>query len=210
MKKYSRLLLKIGIVLILLFLDLWSKSIMQDLSNNGVLDFETGLTIIPHFFYLNYQGNSGAAFSMFTGKTIGLIIFTFVLLGVMGVVDWKIKTKNTWFYTGMILFYAGGIGNLVDRLFLGYVRDFIYFTFFPTVFNLADVFLVVGVICIMVYILFYYNKEKGIKQPTKDADQEQLDAIKQRKVEDGRVVEKSQYDKEEHVEKIDGDNDQRK
>lgn len=205
MKKYSRLLLKIGIVLILLFLDLWSKSIMQDLSKNGVLDFETGLTIIPHFFYLNYQGNTGAAFSLFTGKTIALVVFTFVLLGIMIFVDYKIKTKNTWFYTGMILFYAGGIGNLVDRLFLGYVRDFIYFTFFPTVFNLADVFLVVGVILIMVYILFYYNKEKQGKQEDKDVDQEKIDAIKERKVENGRLVEKSQYDKEEHVENIDGD-----
>lgn len=210
MKKYSRLLLKIGIVLILLFLDLWSKSIMQDLSKNGVLDFETGLTIIPHFFYLNYQGNTGAAFSLFTGKTIALIVFTFVLLGVMMFVDWKIKTKNTWFYAGMILFYAGGIGNLVDRLFLGYVRDFIYFTFFPTVFNLADVFLVVGVILIMIYILFYYNKEKMVKKEETDGDQEKIDAIKKRKVENGRVVEKSQYDKEEHVENVDGDKDNRK
>lgn len=185
---------------------------MQDLSQNGVLDFETGLTIIPHFFYLNYQGNSGAAFSMFSGKTIALIVFTLIMLIGMIILDYFIskRSKNTWFYTGMILFYAGGVGNLIDRLFLGYVRDFIYFTFFPTVFNLADVCLVVGVICIMVYILFYYNKEKGIELPKKEEDQARIDEIKARKVEDGRVVEKSQYDKEEHVETIDGEDNQGK
>ncbi len=211
MKKYSRLFLKIGIILILLFIDLWSKSLMEDLTKNGILDFETGLTIIPHILYFNYQSNTGAAFSLFSGQTIFLIIFTIVMLAVMVVVDCKLHTKNDWFYVGMILFYAGGIGNLVDRIFLGHVRDFIYLTFFPSVFNFADICLVVGIICIIVYILFYYSKEKQLPQKESmtelQEEQQKLDGIKERKVKDGRVVEKSQYEKEEHVEKWDDDKD---
>jgi signal peptidase II len=65
---------------------------------------------------------------------------------------------------------AGGIGNLVDRLTLGYVRDFVYFELIDfAVFNLADSALTVGVIFILIFILFYYmpeDKKKAKKEET--------------------------------------------
>ncbi len=206
MKKYGNIIIKLTVVLVLLFLDLWTKSIMQGLHNNGVLD-PSGIEVIPNFFYLRYQSNEGAAFSMLGGQTIFLIGFSAVMLVVMMVIDWKMPTKNKWFFIGVILFYAGGIGNLIDRLAYHYVRDFVYFTFFPTVFNLADTFLVVGVICIAIYLLFYHTKEQK-QAVVENEDQKMLDQ-KETILDGDRVVEKSQYTKEDHKETMNGESDHR-
>ena len=61
----------------------------------------------------------------------------------------------------MILIIAGGIGNLIDRVLLGYVVDYIQVSFFPPVFNLADSFVVVGVILLLVYVIFCTGKDDG-------------------------------------------------
>jgi signal peptidase II len=60
----------------------------------------------------------------------------------------------------LTLVTAGAVGNLVDRLFLGYVRDFISFSFFPPIFNIADSCLTVGIAIFMVYYIFFCKDPK--------------------------------------------------
>ena len=72
---------------------------------------------------------------------------------------WKIKTS---IYTISISFIVGGaIGNLIDRIFLGGVRDFLYFEFYPSfpTFNVADSFLCIGIVLMLIYIFFFSSKD---------------------------------------------------
>ena len=75
----------------------------------------------------------------------------------------------------MDLLAAGGLGNFIDRLFLGYVRDFLYFKLidFP-VFNVADSYVTIGLIILIILIMFVYNeKDFGFLPFVKDKNNEQ-------------------------------------
>lgn len=75
----------------------------------------------------------------------------------------------------MVLLAAGGLGNFVDRLFLGYVRDFLYFKLidFP-VFNVADSYVTIGLVILIILIMFVYNeKDFGFLPFVKDKSNEQ-------------------------------------
>ena len=75
----------------------------------------------------------------------------------------------------MVLLAAGGLGNFVDRLFLGYVRDFLYFKLidFP-VFNVADSYVTIGLVILIILIMFVYNeKDFGFLPFVKDKNNEQ-------------------------------------
>ena len=73
----------------------------------------------------------------------------------------NVKAKNTFYCLGFGFVIGGAVGNLVDRIALGYVRDFIFLDFMPTfpVFNLADSFLCVGAVMLAIYILFMSGKK---------------------------------------------------
>ena len=91
-----------------------------------------------------------------------LLIFSQILLSF----DAKYKPDSKLYSIGLSFVVGGAIGNLVDRIFLGGVRDFIVFEFwreFPT-FNVADSFIVVGVILLAIYIIFFSNEKKESKK----------------------------------------------
>lgn len=120
---------------------------------------------IPNFFSFYYTENTGAAWSMFSGSTIALIvvsIFIILLIVVYGVFT---KSKSPLLHVSLGLILGGAIGNLIDRIFLGYVRDFIKLEFinFP-IFNTADCFLTVGVVCLVVFYLIEFIKEVKCKK----------------------------------------------
>ena len=74
----------------------------------------------------------------------------------------------------LTLVLAGGIGNLIDRIRLGYVVDMLHFQFWPSypVFNVADMFVVVGVILFLLYYLFLYEKTDSKKAREEQAKKE--------------------------------------
>lgn len=108
-------------------------------------------------FHLSYLENRGAAFGMMQGKQWFLIIMTILVL--VGIVIYFKKIPDTssgkWMKFSFTLIIAGAIGNLIDRIFLNYVRDFLYFSLidFP-VFNFADTFVVIGVSVLLLVIIF--------------------------------------------------------
>ncbi len=93
---------------------------------------------------------------MLSSNTTTLIIFTVLFLCVFGIIDAYTTTFNGFYFAGFTLIVGGALGNFIDRIFLGYVRDFIKLEFmeFP-VFNFADMFLTVGVIFYVIYLVFY-------------------------------------------------------
>ena len=116
--------------------------------------------VIPHLFNFHYTQNTGAGFSILAGKTWLLILISVVMIIAIILYDFFAKRTNTLYNISFALILTGAIGNLVDRIFLGYVRDFIQFDFwqnFP-IFNVADICLTFGVIFFIIFILFL-NKE---------------------------------------------------
>lgn len=117
--------------------------------------------------------NYGASWSILSGATWLFIALACVFVAGMIAFDIFYKKDfgaNGWYKVGFAFLLGGIIGNLVDRIAFGYVRDFIKLDFinFP-IFNIADTALTVGCICLIVYLLFFSmrnnnNKEKMIKE----------------------------------------------
>ena len=151
MRTRYKITLYSNFVAILFTLDMLTKFFLDNKEItliNGVLSFSS-------------SHNTGAGFSIFSNKTLFLIIITSVFLIIFTLFNIFEKFKQSHLYLlSLSLIYAGAIGNLIDRLMLGYVRDFIYLQFinFP-VFNVADICLTVGVIIYAVNFLFF-NKNK--------------------------------------------------
>lgn len=125
------------------------------------------IPIIGDFFQLTFAKNTGAAWSMFSGKMSFLVLMTLLSLAVfcyfLKDVDFK---KNIMYSLSISLMIGGTLGNFYDRLFRGYVVDFIHFNFFGydfPIFNFADIFLVSGVIGLGIYILFLEGKQNENK-----------------------------------------------
>ena len=97
-----------------------------------------------------------------------LIILTSVLMVILAVVLVKKIVRHPLGRTALVLILAGGIGNLIDRVRLGYVVDMFNFQFMSyPVFNVADICVVCGVILLVIYYLFFYEKydaKKGGKK----------------------------------------------
>ncbi len=111
----------------------------------------------PNVFHLHYISNYGAAWGILSGKQGFLIILTSLITIGMMIYLWQLRKikGQTGEKVALILILSGAIGNLIDRIFLGYVRDFFYFALidFP-VFNVADMFVVIGVGLWMIILLF--------------------------------------------------------
>lgn len=108
------------------------------------------------------HGNTGAAFGIMQGKTLVLVIVSVIMIIALFVFNFFVKNKN-WFYCISFGFIIGGaVGNLIDRIMLQYVRDFIYLDFLPNfpIFNLADSFLCIGAVMFAIFILFMQGKGK--------------------------------------------------
>lgn len=160
-KQYWVLLgIKLGIILGLLVLDLWTKSFFASRYEAGAGD----ITVLQSIFSFTYTENTGAAFSLFSNSTTVLTVLSVLFVVGFFVFDWFERQKNGWYVIGFTLISAGAVGNFVDRIWLGYVRDFMRFDFitFP-IFNVADVCLTVGLVCYGIYVLFYSHKKEQVK-----------------------------------------------
>lgn len=102
--------------------------------------------------------NTGAAFSSFTGKTAALAIVTAIALVLITIYFHRQKHKHPLMTVSYAMIVGGGIGNLYDRIFQGYVTDFIRLFPFNFIFNFADVCVVIGAILLIVYYLFIDEK----------------------------------------------------
>ena len=144
------------LIVVVLALDLVTKYVFDGMFAEG-----TGVSL--GIFNLIIVHNHGAAWGIFSGNQVGLVILSLAFLAIF--IWFYVKDKKkSWLLTVTFAFLcAGCIGNLYDRLVFGYVRDFIQFAFWQSfpVFNFADVFLTVGVVMFVIYLLIYsFKKEK--------------------------------------------------
>ena len=118
------------------------------------------VTFIPKVIDFVYVKNNGAAFNILAGKIELLSLISVVFaVGVIWHIIYK-NPQNKMFRLSLMLLFAGAVGNVIDRIFRGFVVDFIKTTFidFP-VFNIADIAIVCGAILLSVYVLFFENRK---------------------------------------------------
>lgn len=120
------------------------------------------IVLIKDVLSLQFLKNTGAVWGLMSGKTTFLSIFTVVVLVFIIYFYLKIPTGRKYNVLKIIVVFitAGAVGNLIDRIFLGYVVDFIYFELinFP-LFNFADCCLTVSSILLFLLAIFYYKDE---------------------------------------------------
>lgn len=121
------------------------------------------ITLIPKVLKFVFHKNDGAVWGIMSGKTILLTVITILILILMIWFYFRIPTKRRFFALQLILIFvaAGAVGNLMDRITLGYVTDFIYFELidFP-VFNVADCYITVSAFLLVFLVLFFYKEEE--------------------------------------------------
>jgi len=136
--------------IIIILLDQISKIIISSFFSLG-----QSIKVIKNFFYLTYAHNYGGAWSILSNKITLLVILTFIIIFILiKYMDrFKINKKNI---IAFALLFGGIMGNLMDRICFGYVKDFFDFKIlgynFP-VFNVADIEIVIGVFLIAIAIL---------------------------------------------------------
>lgn len=122
------------------------------------------IVVIPGFFHITYVENTGMAWSLLSGQQGFLSLVAAIAIGVM---IWYLMTKkpDRLSVIGLSLMIGGAAGNLIDRLWLGYVRDFLDFYIggyqgydFP-VFNIADSALTIGVMILFIAMIKEEKKE---------------------------------------------------
>ena len=120
--------------------------------------------IIRNFFYIDYVKNTGAAWSIFSGKVPFLTAVSVIEMIVIAVILVRMHRKHETVYcVALSLMLGGAAGNLIDRVMLGYVRDFLHFYplgySFP-VFNIADCGITIGMFIVILLMFLEDRKEK--------------------------------------------------
>lgn len=168
-KRWLTCLIEVFIAGILVAIDLITKEfIYGSCVENGKIN------IIEGVFSFTAVENTGAGFGIFANNTLALTIVSFICsIILIAFMFYSYKRRNLWLRSALILILGGAIGNIVDRIMLGYVRDFIYFELINfAVFNFADSCLTVGTIVLIIYVVFFYSKEEKELQELRKAQNE--------------------------------------
>lgn len=152
------------ITLITLMLDILTKQIVL----NFMIEHQS-IPIIKNFFSITFAKNTGVAFSFLEGK-VPLIIFmtSIVIIFILKYIKTTNPNKLETICYGLIL--GGAIGNLLDRLIYGYVIDFLDFNLFGypfPIFNLADTFIVIGIIILLILSIIESRNQNEINKQRK-------------------------------------------
>lgn len=155
------------IALVLLVAD----QVVKHLVRTGI-DLGQSIPFLPHVLDLTYVQNTGAAFSMLAQHTWILILISAIIVVVVAAFVRRGFFQGWLGLTAAMLVMCGAVGNLIDRVLLGYVTDMFQTTFMNfAVFNLADCYITVGVVLLFIYVLFFYpDPKKEEVEPHADCD----------------------------------------
>lgn len=145
-------------VVIVIIDQLLKMLVVNTIKTSGTVEILGGIV------KFDYVENRGMAFGMLQNYRWVFIIFTLIVI--LGLIIYMIKSKptNKLFITSITLIVGGGIGNLIDRIILGYVVDYIQLSFFNPVCNFADYCITIGTVLLIVYIIFFtQNNNKSTK-----------------------------------------------
>lgn len=128
------------------------------------------IAVIPKVLQLSYYENDGAMMGMMQGKTLTMTVFAAICLLLVGYIIYSGKLGYGVDFWGIVFVAAGGIGNLIDRVFRGYVIDYIEVLFVDFyIFNFADCLVTCAAIVIIISQIY-----QMIKQSKKNKQEENL------------------------------------
>ncbi|MBQ3588872.1 MAG: signal peptidase II [Clostridia bacterium] len=162
---------RISMVLIVLFgvlLDQLSKILV--VSNLDYIMENEPIVLIKHLINLTYTENRGAAFGMLDDHR--WIFMTVSIIAIIGMAVYLFGfSKEGWtFQIGLSLIISGGIGNMIDRLALGYVVDMLEFDFMEfAIFNVADSFVCIGAGLVILMLIIELIRESKKNSKNQDA-----------------------------------------
>ncbi|KXG75972.1 signal peptidase II [Thermotalea metallivorans] len=135
------------LAVLVVILDQISKYMVQ-----SRLAVNESLPVIQNIFHITYVHNFGAAFGILKNQKYFFIVITLaVIIGIFLFLHTQSKVHGMVKYSLMMI-TGGAIGNLIDRIWLGYVRDFFDFRIWP-VFNIADMAIVCGAVLLSYYLI---------------------------------------------------------
>lgn len=173
-------------VIILTFIDQITKKMATvNLMNQG------DVSVIDGILSFTYHTNTGMAFGMFQGGRVIFLAFAAVILVALFYYYTKLQDDKVskWMKASLVIIIAGAFGNNIDRLFNGFVVDFIKTDFINfAIFNVADIYVVGGTILLCILVLFFYKEEpiekEEIAENKESIEQShETDAIKDRESE---------------------------
>ena len=152
------IIISVVLMLVVVGLDQLSKYLI--ISN---LELHESIEIIPGVFNFTYIQNRGAAFGSFDEhRWIFLVLSTVMIVAILAFLFWK-KPQDKLLLASLILITGGGIGNMIDRVCLGYVIDFLDFCAFPNlwmwIFNVADACVCIGAGMLALWMILDTVKE---------------------------------------------------
>ena len=128
---------------------------------------------VLHFTYVE---NRGMAFGMLANHRWVFMVFSTVAIIALTVYLFRFRPEGRWMQISMAFIIGGGIGNMIDRIFLGYVIDFIDFTLIDfAVFNVADSFVCVGAGMMIVALVIDLVREIKLEKAKKAEEQNHAD-----------------------------------
>ncbi len=116
------------------------------------LDPAQSIPIIKNIIHITYVQNTGVAFGFFRGQRFALVAIGLLVCAVVVYFYSRLNIKDALLVAALAVILGGSLGNLYDRVFLGYVIDYIDLRVFP-VFNLADVAINIGVLLIILEMI---------------------------------------------------------
>ncbi len=147
------------VTVLFVLLDQATKAAVQKLMYPG-----QSIPLIPRVLSLTYAMNTGAAFGILGGKAGMLAAFTVVAIILFLIFFRKrVQWDNIYMSLGISLWVAGALGNLIDRIRVGMVIDFIDLHYWP-VFNVADSSIFIGSVLLLWY--FFKNSERDVDDET--------------------------------------------
>ena len=151
MNKKTKIFLTCAIAILIAVFDQVLKFIV--IKNISLYSY---LPIVENLLGITYLQNTGIAFGIFQNAKILFTITTIAIIAFIFYLNfYKINGKFLLIFTSIIS--GGALGNLIDRIFRGFVVDYIYVSFFPAVFNFADACITIGSIFLFCCIIFNKN-----------------------------------------------------
>ena len=160
------MILTVAIMILCVVLDQWTKVLAVE-KLAGIATYP----LIENIFHFTYVENRGAAFGMLADhRWVFMIFSTAAILAMLGWLFWE-KPKSWWIRVSAAFIIAGGIGNMIDRVRLGYVVDFIDCRFIDLyVFNVADSFVCVGCAMFLLAAIYMEIMEAKKKKTAQASD----------------------------------------
>lgn len=187
MNDQPALLVKIIFILSVILFLTSTDLIVKEVANKNLKGKPAGVSVIKNFWYFQYAENDDIGFSLLRNFTNNMnkhskYVFLVLLqgLGTIFVIGFYFYTKHWKYLIPLSLISAGALGNVIDRIFRGYVVDYVnwYFHFIPLrlfnpwpTFNLADVYTVIG--AILLFVVIFLFEENSKESATQDKIQDE-------------------------------------